>query len=126
NGASSDLNLIANYSGFVQGNADQTDDNLSFVSNNMLKNYLISQKIFSEEELNSLTATQFGEWVNKDNNIKKLITYYTGEYVTKLQNNQLTLTVVTNEIQKTVSLTIDFGTMTNPKSLSSYSIQYIL
>ncbi|MDE7075488.1 MAG: hypothetical protein K2O21_02540, partial [Malacoplasma sp.] len=124
NGASSDLNLIANYSGFVQGNADQTDDNLSFVSNNMLKNYLISQKIFSEEELNSLTATQFGEWVNKDNNIKKLITYYTGEYVTKLQNNQLTLTVVTNEIQKTVSLTIDFGTMTNPKSLSSYSIQY--
>ncbi|MDE5767081.1 MAG: hypothetical protein K2H56_00885 [Malacoplasma sp.] len=126
NGASSDLNLIANYSGFVQGNADQTDDNLSFVSNNMLKNYLISQKYFTENELNNLSATQFGDWVKKDNNVKKLITYYTGEYQTKLQNNQFTLTAIINEIQKTVSLTIDFGQMTNPKSLSSYSIQYVL
>ncbi|MDE7075092.1 MAG: hypothetical protein K2O21_00460, partial [Malacoplasma sp.] len=32
NGASSDLNLIANYSGFVKGNVDKTDDNLSFVT----------------------------------------------------------------------------------------------
>ncbi len=125
-GASSDLNLIANYSGFVQGNADQTNDNLSFVSNNMLKNYLISQKFFNEDEINEITVKTFTEWVLDDNNIKNLITYKTGQYITKLDSNDFKLTVVPNEIQKTVSITIDFGTMTDNKSLSTYSIQYIL
>ncbi|MDE5545326.1 MAG: hypothetical protein K2I76_01800, partial [Malacoplasma sp.] len=77
NGASSDLNLIANYSGFVKGNVDQTDDNLSFVSNNMLKNYLVSKGFFKENEINNLSTTEFSNWVKKDNNIKNLITYYT-------------------------------------------------
>ncbi|MDE5949921.1 MAG: hypothetical protein K2G54_03525 [Malacoplasma sp.] len=125
-GASSDLNLIANYSGFVQGNVDQTNDNLSFVSNNMLKNYLISQKIFTAEQINEMTVKTFTEWVLSNNNIKNLITYKTGEYITKLDSNDFKLTIVPNEIQKTVSVTIDFGTMTNSKSLSTYSIQYIL
>ncbi|MDE5775227.1 MAG: hypothetical protein K2H51_02775, partial [Malacoplasma sp.] len=125
-GASSDLNLIANYSGFVQGNADQTDDNLSFVSNNMLKNYLISQKVFTEDQINQMTVKTFTEWVLSNDNIKTLITYKTGQYITKLDSNDFKLTVVPNEIQRTVSVTIDFGTMTNNKSLSTYSIQYIL
>ncbi|MDE5545605.1 MAG: hypothetical protein K2I76_03245 [Malacoplasma sp.] len=125
-GASSDLNLIANYSGFVKGNVDQTGDNLSFVSNNMLKNYLIAQKIFTEQQLSNMSAKEFGDWVKNSDNVKKIITYHTGQYDTKLQSNQYTLTVVSNDIQKTVSVTIDFGTMTNPKSLSNYSIQYIL
>ncbi|MDE6082402.1 MAG: hypothetical protein K2F52_00820, partial [Malacoplasma sp.] len=120
-GASSDLNLIANYSGFVQGNADQTDDNLSFVSNNMLKNYLIAQKVFNENQINEMTVKTFSEWVLSNDNIKTLITYKTGQYVEKLNNNDFKLTVVPNEIQKTVSVTIDFGTMSNNKSLSTYS-----
>ncbi|MDE5767083.1 MAG: hypothetical protein K2H56_00895 [Malacoplasma sp.] len=126
NGASSDLNLIANYSGFVKGNVDQTNDNLSFVSNNMLKNYLLSQNIFSEEKVNTLTPKELGDWIKDGENIKKLITYHTGEYKTKLKNNDFNLTVIVSEIQKTVSVTIDFGKMTDQKSLSSYSIQYIL
>ncbi|MDE6646013.1 MAG: hypothetical protein K2J69_01720 [Malacoplasma sp.] len=82
NGASSDLNLIANYSGFVKGNVDKTDDNLSFVSNNMLKNYLVSKNVFEENEISNLSPIEFSEWVQKENNIRKLITYYTDEYKT--------------------------------------------
>ncbi len=126
NGASSDLNLIANYSGFVKGNVDKTDDNLSFVSNNMLKNYLVSKSFFTNEQINNLTPSEFSDWVKKENNVKNLITYFTGEYQTKLESNKFNYTVITNEIQKTVSITIDFGEMTNKNSLSSYSIQYIL
>ncbi|MDE6894474.1 MAG: hypothetical protein K2J02_03810 [Malacoplasma sp.] len=126
NGASSDLNLIANYSGFVQGNVDKTNDNLSFVSNNMLKNYLVSKGFFTSEQIQNLSTVEFSDWIKKDNNIKNLITYYTGEYKTKLDSNNFDYTVVTNQIQKTISVTVDFGTMTNKNSLSSYSIQYIL
>ncbi len=125
-GSSSDLNLIANYSGFVQGNVDTTEDNLSFVSNNMLKNYLLSKNFFSEESVNSLSPIEFSDWIKKDENIKNLITYHTGEYTTKLDSNNFTYVVIPNEIQRTVSVTIDFGKMANTKSLSTYSIQYIL
>ncbi|MDE7112454.1 MAG: hypothetical protein K2N92_02520 [Malacoplasma sp.] len=121
-GSSSDLNLIANYSGFVKGNVDKTDDNLSFVSNNMLKNYLVSKGIFTQDQINNLSIGQFSEWLNKNDNIKNLITYYTGEYKTKLDANNFKFTIISNEIQKTISVTIDFGQMTNKNSLSSYSI----
>ena len=78
NVASSDLNLITNYLGFVKGNIDKTDDNLSFVSNNMLKNYLVSKNFFEEIEISNLSPIEFSEWVQKENNIKKLITYILG------------------------------------------------
>ena len=125
-GSSSDLNVIANYTGFVQGNAVNTADNLSFVSNNMLKNYLLSKNYFTQEQIENLTVTEFAEWVSKDSNVKNVITYHTGEYTTKLNSDTFLTTVIANEIQRTISITVDFGDMTNKDSLSSYSIQYIL
>ncbi|MDE5841862.1 MAG: hypothetical protein K2H11_02665, partial [Malacoplasma sp.] len=95
NGASSDLNFIANYSGFVKGNVVTTKDNLSFVSNNMLKNYLVSKNFFKEDQIDNLSVIEFSNWVNQNNNIKNLITYYTGEYETKLNDGNFKYTVIT-------------------------------
>ncbi|CRH72051.1 Domain of uncharacterised function (DUF1976) [Chlamydia trachomatis] len=61
-GANSDINLVANYTGFVKGNAVQTGDNLSFVADNMLKSYLLSNgDISSEEEFNKFTPDTFAK-----------------------------------------------------------------
>lgn len=123
-GSTSDLNLVVTYSGFVSGNIDKTDDNFSFISNTMLKNYLLSINAFTEEKLNSLTPDEFATWAKS--NIEKLITYKTGQYVEKLKNSDYKITTIVNELQNTVTIAIDFGTMTNSQSLSEYSIQYII
>ena len=125
-GATSDLNFVVTYSGFVKGNVDSTKDNLSFVSNAMLKNYLKSNCGFDDKKINSLTPKSFADWVNQENNIQKLITYKTGQYENKLKDKSYTLTVTSNDLQGTVSITINFGKMDNPKSLSEYSIQYTI
>ena len=123
-GATSDLNFVVTYSGFVKGNEVQTDDNLSFVSNTMLKNYLVSIKAFDETTIKQLTPDSFASWA-KDN-IDKLITYKTGEYTTKLESKKYTLTITPNDLQDTVTITINFGEMQNKNSLSEYSIQYTI
>ena len=124
-GSTSDLNFVVTYSGFVKGNVDSTSDNLSFVSDAMLKNYLLTTG-FKQEDIDKLTPTTFAKWAN--DNIGKLITYKTGEYVTKLndKNKGYTLTITPNDLQGTVSITINFGTMTNQKSLSEYTVQYTI
>ena len=125
-GATSDLNFVVTYSGFVKGNIDSTNDNLSFVSDAMLKNYLLSIKAFNQTELDNLTTESFSKWVSTSDNIKKLITYKTGQYITKLDSNSYTVTVTANDLQDTVTITIDFGSMTDSKSLSEYSVQYTI
>lgn len=123
-GATSDLNFAITYSGFVKDNQVSTDDNLSFVSDKMLKNYLLTTKDFSQDQIYKLTPDEFATWAI--NNINKLITYKTGEYKDKLDKKDggHTLTVTPNSIQSTVTITIDFGQMKNNQSLSEYTVQY--
>ena len=126
NGASSDLNLIVNYTGFVKGNIVNTQDNMSFISNAMLKNYLISKGIFSEVQYSQLTPDAFANWANQKENLKKLITFQSGEYATKLTSNDFSVVAVANDAQNTVSITVDYGTLKDQNSLSEYSIQYTI
>ena len=124
-GATSDLNFAITYSGFVKGNQVPTQDNLSFVSNAMLKNYLLTTGDFDEAKIKSLTPESFAGWANS--NINKLITYKTGEYKTKLEDkSKYTLTITPNVVQSTVTITIDFGKMTDTNSLSEYTVQYTI
>ncbi|MCF0217759.1 MAG: hypothetical protein HUJ42_01800 [Malacoplasma sp.] len=124
NGASSDLDLIVNYTGFVKGNLDKTEDNMSFISNTMLANYLSSKNLISKDDLAKMSATDFANWAKS--HIKDLITFSSGEYKTKLDANNFKSSVIANDAQNTVSITIDYGTMNNTKSLSEYSIQYTI
>lgn len=123
-GATSDLNFAITYSGFVKGNQVSTDDNLSFVSDKMLKNYLLTTKDFTQDQIDKLTPNEFATWAT--NNINKLITYKTGEYKDKLDKKDggYTLTVTPNSIQSTVTITINFGQMKDNRSLSEYTVQY--
>lgn len=123
-GATSDLNLVVTYSGFAKGNVVTTSDNFSFVSNVMLKNHLIANKSLIEEQWNNFTTSTFASWINE--NVDKIISYKTGEYITKLSSNQYNVTTVTNELQGTVTVTINFGNMKNSSYLSEYSIQNTL
>ncbi|MCF0217933.1 MAG: hypothetical protein HUJ42_02705 [Malacoplasma sp.] len=125
-GASSDLDLIVNYTGFVKGNIDNTSDNMSFISNTMLKNYLVSKNIFTAQQYSELTPSKFAEWANTKDNFKQLITFKSGEYETKLNSGDFKIAVVANDAQGTVSLTINYGQLKDSKSLSEYSIQYTI
>ncbi|MCF0217760.1 MAG: hypothetical protein HUJ42_01805 [Malacoplasma sp.] len=123
-GASSDLDLIVNYTGFVKGNMDNTSDNMSFISDSMLENYLISKNFFNKQTFAQLTPTKFADWAKE--HIKDLITFSSGQYTTKLNNNQYNVAIIPNDAQNTVSITINYGKMDNSQSLSEYSIQYTI
>ncbi|BAC44062.1 hypothetical protein D8X55_02510 [Malacoplasma penetrans] len=126
-GANSDLNLVANYTGFLKGNAVQTNDNLSFVSDNMLKNYLISKGFVTKEQYEAFTAASFAEWLKEDNNAIKLITYKTGQYEQLLNDpTKYSINIVANTTQKTVSVYIHFNGITDSNSLSEYSVVYAI
>ncbi|WP_164979346.1 lipoprotein 17-related variable surface protein [Malacoplasma penetrans] len=126
-GSETDLNLVVNYTGFVKGNVDSTDDNLSFVANNMLKSFLVSNGSFTAEQFDNLTPLEFSNWLKENNNENalKLISYKSGQYQTILNGTTgYTVSVITNETQRTVSIYINFDGITNSQSLSEYSIQY--
>ncbi|RXY96578.1 hypothetical protein D8X55_03400 [Malacoplasma penetrans] len=126
-GSNTDLNLVVNYTGFVKGNVDSTNDNLSFVSDNMLKSYSTSKGFVSGEDFNNFTPTSFANWLQNNNYqyAKELITYKSGQYQTILNsNNNYTFTIIPNEAQRTVSVYIHFEGITNQQSLSEYSVQY--
>lgn len=127
-GANSDLNLVVNYTGFVKGNIDTTNDNLSFIADNMLENYLISKNYITKEQFESFTPSEFAKWLenNSYENALKLITYKSGEYVTLLNSNKYKFTIVLNNSQRTVSVYINFEGLTNDKSLSEYLVTYTI
>lgn len=90
----------------------------------MLKNYLLTLDDFKGKDVTKLTPSKFVVWAK--NNIDKLITYKTGGYKTKLEDKtKYTLTITANDLQGNVSIAINFRAMSNPNSLSEYSIQYI-
>ncbi|BAC44057.1 conserved hypothetical protein [Malacoplasma penetrans HF-2] len=127
-GSNSDINLVVNYTGFVKGNVDSTSDNLSFVADNMLESYLISNGDTTEDDFKNFNPTTFAEWLKaKDNEMAlKLISYKSGEYVTYLSSNKYKLSVIANETQRTVSIFINFDKLTNDKSLTEYSVTYTI
>ena len=124
NGATSDVNLVMTYTGFAKGNEDSTGDNFSFVSDNMLKSYLLANKYVTDDQWNKFTPITFAKWV--ESNADKIVSYKTGEYIDKLSKNNYTITTVPNTLQNTVTVTINFGDMKDKNSLSEYSIQYTL
>ncbi|RXY96054.1 hypothetical protein D8X55_04875 [Malacoplasma penetrans] len=126
-GANSDLNLVANYTGFVKGNVDSTSDNLSFVANNMLKSYLVNNSGITEEQFDQFTPDTFAKWLQDNNNQEalKLISYKSGEYVSLLaDSSKHKITVISNPVQRTVSVYVYFENVTDPKSLKEYSVTY--
>ena len=123
-GATSDVNLVMTYSGFAKGNEVSTGDNFSFVSDNMLKSYLLANEYITETEWNNFTPTTFAKWI--ETNVDKIISYKTGQYSSKVSNKDYTITTVPNTLQNTVTVTINFGDMKDKNSLSEYSIQYTL
>ncbi|RXY96692.1 hypothetical protein D8X55_02895 [Malacoplasma penetrans] len=128
-GSNSDLNLVVNYTGFVKGNVDSTDDNLSFVADNMLESYLVSNGDTTADNFKNFTPDSFAKWLQENDNQKalKLISYKSGEYVTLLQDKtKYNLSVIPNETQRTVSIYIYFKDVTNPKSLKEYSVTYTI
>ncbi|RXY96694.1 hypothetical protein D8X55_02905 [Malacoplasma penetrans] len=129
-GANSDINLVANYTGFVKGNAVQTGDNLSFVADNMLKSYLLSNgDISSEEEFNKFTPDTFAKWLTDNNNEKalKLISYKSGQYEDLLKDStKYSLTVLSNPTQRKVDIFVRFNGVTNNQSLTEYSVTYTI
>lgn len=128
-GANSDLNIAATYTGFVKGNAVSTDDNLSFIPDNMLENYLVSSKYVTKEQFNNFTPTTFASWLQENNNDNalKLISYKTGQYETYLNSKtNYTLSIIPNENQGNVTITIHFDKITNTNSLTEYSMQYTI
>ncbi|RXY96703.1 hypothetical protein D8X55_02955 [Malacoplasma penetrans] len=126
-GSNSDLNLVVNYTGFVKGNVVATQDNLSFVADNMLKNYLISKGFVTQTEYDAFTPTSFAEWLRSGTNALNLITYKTGQYEQLLNNpSGYTFNIVANTTQKTVSVYIHFNNVTDSNSLSEYSVTYTI
>ncbi|BAC44052.1 hypothetical protein [Malacoplasma penetrans HF-2] len=127
-GSNSDLNLVVNYTGFVKGNVDTTNDNLSFVADNMLESYLISSKDTTEEQFKTFNPTTFAEWLKANDNEKalKLISYKSGEYITHLTSKKYKLSVIANETQRTVDIFINFDELKDNKSLREYSVTYTI
>ncbi|RXY96691.1 hypothetical protein D8X55_02890 [Malacoplasma penetrans] len=127
-GSNSDINLVVNYTGFVKGNIDNTSDNLSFIADNMLKSYLISNGDTTEEDFNKFTPDTFAKWLEDSNYQKalKLISYKSGQYEDLLNTSKYKISVIANETQRTVSVFILFSDVTDPKSLKEYSVTYTI
>ncbi|WP_229503128.1 lipoprotein 17-related variable surface protein [Malacoplasma penetrans] len=128
-GSNSDINLVVNYTGFVKGNVVDTGDNLSFVADNMLKSYLLSNKDVTEEEFNKFNPTTFANWLQEKDNERalKLISYKSGEYEQLLADKtKYKLAVIANETQRTVSIFINFNSVSNSQSLKEYSVTYTI
>lgn len=118
-GYGSILNIVKSYSGFAKGNINPTNDNLSFVSQELLKNNNEISKFKSAKDFEKFITS------SKDN-LMKIIMSVSGEYEKFINENKYTLTTQVNESYNSISITIKFDKLTDHKSLSEYFVQYII
>lgn len=118
-GYESNLNYVISYSGFANGNIDETGESLSFIDQSLLKNIVT--------EIQDMKASQMAEWLKTKSNLLRIIFTYSGQYVDFIQKDEYKLITQTNDAYGEITITIKFtGKLDNNNSLSEYSVQYNL
>lgn len=116
-GYGTDLNVVKSYSGFAKGNINPTNDSLSFISQELLKN--------DPEIARIKTAKEFEIFITSSkNNLSKIIMSVTGQYVELIKENKYKISTQINEAYNSITITLTFEDVTDPTSLTEYSIQY--
>lgn len=116
-GYGTDLNVVKSYSGFAKGNINPTNDSLSFISQELLKN--------DPEIARIKTAKEFEIFITSSkNNLSKIIMSVTGQYVELIKENKYKISTQINEAYNSITITLTFEDVTDPTSLTEYSTQY--
>ena len=121
-GTSGNLVFIQRYTGFAKGNQVTTDDILSFKT----QSKLMSDYPDIKNSLPSELAKKLNDKNNRQEEIKKYISYYSGAYATGIEANNFTLEVTSDDIYGylTIKIIFDSTFVTNKDSLLSYTTTY--
>ncbi|WPL38543.1 lipoprotein 17-related variable surface protein [Malacoplasma iowae] len=121
-GSNGDLVFIQRYTGFAKGNQVTTDDILSFKT----QSKLMSDNPTFKTTLPSELAKLLQDPNKKIEEIKKYISYFSGAYVTAIDEGKFTLEVTADDIYGYLTIKINFDKqiVTDPNSLLSYTTTY--
>ena len=121
-GTSGELVFIQRFTGFAKGNQVTTNDILSFKT----ETKLMSDNSDFKNSLPSELAKKLNENSTRVNEIKKYISYYSGDYAIAIDTNKFMLDVTADDINgyMTIRIIFDRADIKDENSLLSYTATY--
>ena len=121
-GTSGELVFIQRFTGFAKGNQVTTNDILSFKT----ETKLMSDNSDFKNSLPSELAKKLNENSTRVNEIKKYISYYSGDYAIAIDANKFMLDVTADDINgyMTIKIIFDRADIKDENSLLSYTVTY--
>ncbi|WPL38546.1 lipoprotein 17-related variable surface protein [Malacoplasma iowae] len=122
-GVSGDLVFIQRFTGFAKGNQVTTDDILSFKTQTKLMSDNPTFKTTLPSDLAKLLNANDEKRVEE---IKKYISYFSGDYSTAINANKFKLEITSDDIYGylTIKIIFDRQDIKNQESLLSYTVTY--